>query len=47
MGRPNWYYDHPPTCTCAECTGRRLRKGKGWSPSAILQRLSSIFRRLR
>ena len=24
MGRPNWYYDHPPACTCAQCNDRRL-----------------------
>lgn len=23
MGRPNWYYDHPPACTCDSCVRRR------------------------
>ena len=30
-GRPNWYSDHPPACTCAQCRGggstRRTRRG--------------------
>jgi len=30
MGRPGWYYDHPPACTCYDCNeggnrGRRAR----------------------
>ena len=23
-GRPNWYSEHPPACTCAECSQSRL-----------------------
>ena len=26
-GRPNWYADHPPACTCASCRGRSARRG--------------------
>ena len=26
MGRPNWHYDNPPACTCADCARERLRK---------------------
>ena len=35
-GRPNWYYDHPPACTCAQCNMQRINrktigeKVKGW-----------------
>ena len=25
IGRPNWYYDHPPACTCQSCEGRKRR----------------------
>ncbi len=33
-GRPNWYSDHPPACTCAMCQGggrRRRRRRSGQS----------------
>src|SRR4030042_1637508 len=23
MGRPTWYYNHPPTCTCYKCMRKR------------------------
>lgn len=26
MSRPNWYSDHPPTCTCRDCQNRRTRR---------------------
>ncbi len=26
--RPNWHSDHPSTCTCVECTRRRLGRGQ-------------------
>ena len=26
-GRPNWYADHPPACTCASCMGRSAQRG--------------------
>jgi len=29
LGRPNWYYEHWPTCTCAECE-RRRRYSRGY-----------------
>ena len=25
MGRSNWYYDHPPACTCAKCVAERIQ----------------------
>jgi hypothetical protein len=25
MGRANWYYDHPPACTCVSCVKKRQR----------------------
>lgn len=25
MGRPSWYYNHPPTCTCHKCIRRRYK----------------------
>ena len=25
-GRPNWYSEHPPACTCAECSQSRLSR---------------------
>ena len=31
-GRPNWYSEHPPACTCARCTGTgrsRRRRDRG------------------
>ena len=24
--RPHNFYEHPPACTCAQCTGKRLRR---------------------
>lgn len=21
--RPNWYYDHPPACTCQDCATKK------------------------
>ena len=27
-GRPNWYYDHPPACTCATCNEQRMARIK-------------------
>lgn len=33
-GRPNWYNEHPPACTCVQCqqqrrgVGRRRRGGR-------------------
>jgi len=27
-GRPNWYYDHPPACTCSECLSPPTRSRK-------------------
>lgn len=40
MARPNWYYDHPPACTCAQCrpTSRsHRRRGRNGSskPSTL------------
>ena len=26
VNRSNWYYDHPPACTCAHCNESRRRK---------------------
>ena len=26
MGRANWHYDHPPACTCVECSEKRIKK---------------------
>ena len=32
-GRPNWYSDHPPACTCAACRGTgRSRRGRRGEP---------------
>ena len=28
-GRPEWYYDHPPACTCQGCQDRRLGRERG------------------
>ena len=28
-GRPHWYQDHPPACTCVRCVGRRFDYYKG------------------
>ena len=25
-GRANWYYEHPPACTCAKCNEQRLQR---------------------
>ncbi len=42
--RPNWYYDHPPTCTCVSCTDVRLNKDRGDGWLAKIKKLaSSIF----
>ena len=39
-GRPNWYYDHPPACTCAQCNAQRInRKNTG-------QKITGWFRGL-
>ena len=29
MGRAGWYSDHPPTCSCVECTEKRLKEPMG------------------
>ncbi|MDP6452460.1 MAG: hypothetical protein QF898_04035 [SAR202 cluster bacterium] len=44
MGRSNWYYDHPPTCNCAQCTEKRApaKKPKG-TLSTILDKIKAIF----
>ncbi len=26
MGRPNWYYEHPPACTCVSCVKKGRRR---------------------
>ena len=31
-GRPNWHYNHPPACTCAECDTRRRARVRQQSP---------------
>ena len=39
-GRPNWYYNHPPACTCAQCNTRRInRKSMGQKIQDFLQGL--------
>ncbi|MBI4202570.1 MAG: hypothetical protein HY532_05600 [Chloroflexi bacterium] len=45
MGRPNWYADHPPACTCAACEAKRVAgfRKKGIS---VLSSLSRWFKRL-
>lgn len=43
-GRPEWYYGkHPPACTCAACTERRLRVLESRN---IWQRLKRFLSRL-
>ena len=37
MGRPNWYYDHPPACTCARCAADRSRDDKPRNPLSSLR----------
>ena len=27
-GRPEWYYNHPPACTCADCAQRRRNRAE-------------------
>ena len=41
MGRPDWYYDHPPACTCVRCEEAR-RTGASRKPARIASRLSSL-----
>jgi hypothetical protein len=43
MGRPNWYYDHPPTCNCAACTEQRIQSAEKVTPKAIFRRLKKLF----
>ena len=42
MGRANWHYDHPPACTCVECSQKRIRKN-----NSILKILQNIFLKFR
>ena len=44
--RPNWYYDHPPACTCANCNSLRLnRKSTGQKIKLWLKRIAWPFGR--
>jgi len=47
MGRPNWHYDHPPACTCAQCAEYRLRKRDRGILSIIKDMIRSLFLRRR
>lgn len=38
-GRANWYYNHPPTCTCVDCNERRLGRKKDKGKSSWLKKL--------
>lgn len=48
MGRPNWYYDHWPSCTCAECEKKRMYSHRGYyqerrTPNVILTVFVALF----
>tara|TARA_B100000530_G_C15782702_1_gene418211 strand:+ start:41 stop:259 length:219 start_codon:yes stop_codon:yes gene_type:complete len=42
MGRPNWHYDHPPACTCVECSEKRTQKNRN-----LLRKLQDLFLKIR
>ena len=46
MGRSNWYYDHPPACTCARCAADRSRPEPRNPFSALRPRGESWLKRL-
>lgn len=40
-GRPEWYYDHPPACTCQSCQDRRLGRARG--KEGLLARVMKVL----
>lgn len=47
MGRAGWYSEHPPTCSCVECTEKRLSRPGKITLRQLMNRFVDMFRRKR
>ena len=42
--RPHNYYDHPPACTCAQCTKIRLERNRKGSVKRMIDAVKGLLR---
>ena len=42
--RPHNFYEHPPACTCAQCTGKRLRRDQKGLGHRMIDTILSLLK---